>query len=80
MDKPMAPALVTGLEDADMDTTCRWSSLPMPTVGPGSTTLSFDALAKLFAAHRTSLIDADLVSVDTRSLLSGGTPRATRHE
>ena len=63
---------MTGLEDKEIDTVSAWSSLPLPTSGRGSTTLSFDALAKLFAATRTSLIDADLVSVDTRALLADG--------
>lgn len=80
MDERTAPALVTGLEDVHMDTVSSWSALPLPAFGRGSATLSFEALAKLFAAERTSLIDADLVSVDTRALLADGVPRERRHE
>jgi hypothetical protein len=80
MDEPIAPALVTGLEDVDIDTVSRWPSLPLPASGRGSTALSFDALAKLFAAQRTSLIDADLVSIDTRTLLSDGASGEKCHE
>jgi hypothetical protein len=80
MDEPDAATFVTGLEDASMAVTSRWPSLPLPSSGRGSTKLSFDALAKLFAAQRTSLIDADLVAVDTRTLLSEGAPAGEPHE
>jgi hypothetical protein len=80
MDEPTGPAFVTGLEDADIDTLSRWPPLALPTSGSGATTLSFDALAKLFAAQRTSLIDADLVSVDTRTLRCDGVPAKVHHE
>jgi hypothetical protein len=70
MGESSTPTVVTGIEDDDMETMSTWTSLPLPTSGPGSARLSFDALAKLFAAQRTSLIDADPVSVDTRTLLS----------
>jgi hypothetical protein len=74
------PTRVTGLEDTEITTVSAWPSLPLPASGPGATTLSMEALAKLFAAQRTSLIDADLVSVDTRTLQSEGAPRGRRHE
>ncbi len=66
--------VVTGLEDQNIVTIDHWPPLSLPKAEARSTTLSFDALAKLFAPLRTSLIDADLVSVDTRSLGSGPAP------
>jgi hypothetical protein len=80
MDEPTAPTPVTGLTDADMVSMSTWSSLPLPTSAPGSAKLSFEALAKLFAAQRISLIDADLISVDTGTLLSQETREGDVHE
>jgi len=80
MDEPRVREFVTGLADADIETVSAWPALPVPSKEAASARLSFDALAKLFAAQRTSLIDADLTSVDTFALLSEGAPQGSHDE
>jgi hypothetical protein len=70
MKTPSTPALVTGLDDGDIKTSSRYASPPTRAAAAGSVSLSLDALAKLFAAQRSTLLDADMTTGATRVLLA----------
>jgi hypothetical protein len=59
---------VTGLRDEDMVTLGPSPAPTLPATPRAAARLSFDALAKLFADHRPTLIDADLTTIPTREL------------
>lgn len=67
---------VVRLRDEDMVTHGPLPAPALPAAGGGSARLSFDALARLFANRRPTLIDADLTTIATRALDSASIPDA----
>ena len=59
---------VVGLQDEDMMTVGVPPAPTVPAAARASARLSFDALARLFANHRPTLIDADLTTIPTRGI------------
>lgn len=59
---------VVGLRDEDIVTRGPSPAPALPAAPRASARLSFDALAKLFAGRRPTLIDADLTTIATREL------------
>ena len=68
---------VTGLRDEDIVTRCPSPAPTLPDATRSSARLSFDALAKLFADRRPTLIDADLTTIGTRELNRPARPDAS---
>ncbi len=58
------------MDDSDIQTIPPWRPPNRPAPAQPLVRLSFEALADLFASQRTSLIDDDMVTVDTHQLLS----------
>lgn len=67
---------VVALRDEDLVTRGPLPTPVLPAAGGQSARLSFDALARLFANRRPTLIDADLTTVATRALDAASVPDA----
>lgn len=67
---------VVRLRDEDMVTHGPAAAPVLPAATGGSARLSFEALARLFANRRPTLIDADLTTIATRALDTTSLPDA----
>lgn len=72
-------AAVTGLTDDAIQTISHWSPPKAPTRQQATARLDVDALAQLLDVRRTTLSDADMTIVGTRSLASGQSVAMSDH-